>query len=282
MPDLPKAALWYARHGWHVFPLRPRTKEPFAGLGVYNATDDVNQVIDWWRRWPQANIGLHCGGSGLLALDLDEYKDNYEGQGLLSRDDEETLTSITGGSGTHLIYATPGGSRYGNAKGTLPYGIDVRGWGGYIVLPPSIHPNGRRYQWEIGYSPDALAPRPLPSSLLSILSSAVIRPRNCGEPSSASVATGIAGVERLIAALGLEVHPPIEYDNGGRKWILKHCPFQPTDAPHAQDRGAYILVAKDGHAAAGCQHARCQHRLHTLRQTGWTYLWNMVYGRVAA
>jgi hypothetical protein len=81
---LARAALWYARYGWAVFPLRPHTKEPFAQLGVYNATTDPARVAEWWQRWPHANIGLHCGGAGLLALDIDAYKDSYAGMDILA------------------------------------------------------------------------------------------------------------------------------------------------------------------------------------------------------
>ena len=76
-PQLQRAALWYARHGWAVFPLRPRTKEPFAGIGVYKATTDAAQVADWWQWQPAPNIGFHPGPAGLLALDADTYKETF-------------------------------------------------------------------------------------------------------------------------------------------------------------------------------------------------------------
>ena len=167
-----EAALWYARRGWHIFPLRPRTKEPFSGIGVYQATCDLAQIDAWWSQWPKANIGCHCGASGLIAIDLDKYKDNFGGDALLTRDDQETVTNLTGNGGTHLIYAMPDGARFGNATANLPDGIDIRGFGGYIILPPSIHPNGRAYAWEIGYGPQDLQPRPLPAFLEDLLRAA--------------------------------------------------------------------------------------------------------------
>jgi Bifunctional DNA primase/polymerase, N-terminal len=169
-----RSALWYARHGWQVFPLRPQTKEPFGGLGLYSATTDVQQIWQWWNRWPNANIGLHCGGSGVLALDADEYKDTYAGEKLLTRFDEDTVTNLTGSGGTHLLYAMPEDKVYGNAKAGLPKGIDVRGYGGYIVLPPSIHPNGNAYQWEGGYGPHEIKLLPLPDFLVAILDKAQV------------------------------------------------------------------------------------------------------------
>jgi len=271
--DLPRAALWYARHGWHVFPLRPHTKEPFGGLGVYNATADTDQVIDWWQHWPQANIGVHCGGSGILALDLDTYKDTYNGEGFLSRADEETVTNLTGSGGTHLLYAMPEGVRYTNATGNLPPGIDVRAWGGYIVVPPSTHPNGRRYAWESGYGPHELDLLPLPPALRTILDNARAHQRVAGPPNVYAVKAALKTVECVIERLDLDADGPSAYDGQeGRKWILKTCPFQPEDAPHKPDRGAFLTIARDGHIAAGCHHARCREMLHTAKTTGWRWL----------
>lgn len=272
MADLPKAALWYARHGWAVFPLRPRTKEPFARIGVYAATCDTNQVIDWWRLNPTANIGLHCGGSNLLAIDLDTYKDRYAGDGILGREDEETITNLTGNGGTHLLYSLEDGKRYGNATGNLPTGIDIRGWGGYILLPPSIHPNGNRYQWEMGYGPHEIAPLPLPSRLTDALETARGVRRAVGTPNNLAVAMARDIVLAVLAATGIQTYDEQEYDGIGRKWILKHCPFNPENDPHSDDRAAYILIARDGHIAAGCQHARCRQILHDAQMGGWRYL----------
>jgi len=132
--QLARSAIWYAKHGWAIFPLRPGTKEPFGGIGVYQATPDATQVTAWWDRWPNANIALHCGGSSLLAIDIDSYKDTYQGNGPLQQSDMETLTSLTGGGGTHLLYHVQDGRRWENAKGDMPAAIDIKAWGGYIVL----------------------------------------------------------------------------------------------------------------------------------------------------
>jgi hypothetical protein len=270
--QLARSALWYARHGWHVFPLRPHTKEPFAGIGAYNATTDTDQIMDWWTHWPQANVGMHCGGSGLLAIDLDTYKDSFGGDGFLSATDQETVTSLTGSGGTHLIYAMPANRKFTNATGNLPDGIDVRGQGGYIVLPPSIHPNGNKYQWEGGYGPHEIAPLPLPAGLLCILENAKAAQRVAGPPDRRAVATACVLVESIIESLDLDTIGPTEYDGSGRKWIMKTCPFNPEDNPHDRDRAAYIIIARDGHISAGCQHARCRERLKSEKRGGWKFL----------
>jgi len=274
--SLSRAAVWYAHHGWHVFPLRPRTKEPFAGIGVYNATTDTDQVMDWWRRWPAANIGLHCGGSGLLALDLDSYKETFGGDGFLARSDEETVTNLTGSGGTHLVYSMPADRKFTNATGNLPPGIDVRGFGGYIVVPPSIHPNGKQYQWEGGYGPHEIAPLPLPLALLRILEEARATQRVAGPPDSRAVALSVQLVESIIEMMEWAADGPREYDQSGRRWILRSCPFNPQENPHDQDRSTFIVVARDGHISAGCHHARCRERLRTEKCGGWKFIVRLV------
>ncbi len=270
--QLHRSAIWYARRGWMVFPLRPQTKEPFAGIGVYAATTDIAQIDEWWQRWPMANVGLHCGGSNMIALDLDTYKDTFGGNGFLSAEDQETLTSLTGSGGTHLLYSVPDGKRWGNAKGNLPPGIDVRGHGGYIVLPPSTHPNGRQYAWELGYRPDEISPRPLPASIVRILDDARLPQRIPGPPNDDAVSQALRFVESMLEAMDIATYPVQTYDGTGRRLIMKVCPFAPEDDPHGNDKASYICIARDGHITAGCLHERCRHRLHTQRIGGWSFL----------
>ena len=135
-----------------------------------SSTTNADQIRQWWNWWPTANIGIDCGKSGLLTIDLDTYKEEYNGAYL--RLDENTVTVITGGGGTHLWYRMPAGADYGNSKGKLPAGIDVRGRGGYVIAPPSLHKSGRRYLFEIGFDPRSLEPALLPAVLIDILDGA--------------------------------------------------------------------------------------------------------------
>src|SRR5258708_12135040 len=69
---LAQAALDYARAGLPVFPLRPQDKVPLVKHGVYAATTHEEQIARWWRRFPQANIGLPTGlASARIVLDVD-------------------------------------------------------------------------------------------------------------------------------------------------------------------------------------------------------------------
>ena len=173
-------ALKYAQAGLFIFPLRPRSKQPFAGLGLYGADTDQGLVSDWWERWPQANIGLNCGASGLLVIDFDVPKPDYEGAGLLAELTKcyPTTTANTASGGVHLFYRQPEAAGLGNGRGTLPHGVDCRGAGGYVLLAPSqvtYHgedarkrglPDGHtgRYAWA-----NRLKPAELPAILADLL-----------------------------------------------------------------------------------------------------------------
>lgn len=168
------AALSYARDlGWPVLPLKPGAKEPLTAHGVKDASDELEQIAAWWRRWPEANVGLACGASRRVVLDFDVAKEGYAGAELLDRLLREmpTVASRTGGGGWHLFFRVPDGAVIGNSRGRLPLGVDVRGAGGYVVLPPSVHPSGQRYAWAEGCSPEEQVSRTLPGFVLEHIKS---------------------------------------------------------------------------------------------------------------
>lgn len=197
--DMLATALWYAKWcGWTVFPVKPGGKIPLIAEGFRQASKDPGQITQWWGRWPDANIGLACAMSGLVALDFDEAKPSYAGADLLEdlRRNFHTTTAITGGGGRHLLYKLPQGAELSNSPGQLPAGVDVR-VNGYVVLAPSLHPNGKRYAWEIG--PHELMPQPLPAHVLDLLRPAPPEPKP--EPGKVSTAEDAQRVTAAVAAL---------------------------------------------------------------------------------
>lgn len=149
-------ALKYARMGLAVFPLRARNKTPATKNGCKDATTDQKQIAPWWDRWPDANIGIATGSvsGGLVVIDLDRDEEKgCDGYEVLREWEKqhgqlpETCQSITGRGGYHLLYRDTAEHRNAQA---LYEGVDIRGEGGYIVAPPSIHPNGHAYEWEQG------------------------------------------------------------------------------------------------------------------------------------
>ena len=144
------AALAYAEAGLNVFPLKPRSKVPATLDGLKSATSDVDQVRAWWQRWPEANVAIRTGTeSGVVVLDVDV---QHGGAGSLRELEQrhgelpKTARVLTGGGGQHVYLRHPG-HEIRNSAGKLGAGLDVRGDGGYVVAPPSVHENGRAYQW---------------------------------------------------------------------------------------------------------------------------------------
>ena len=123
-------------------------KHPRTLKGLRAATDDLPQVRDWWSRWPEANIGVPTG-DGLVVLDFDSDEALREAK---SRGLPSTLEVATA-KGRHLYFAGEARSRVG----LLP-GMDIRGDGGYVVAPPSIHASGHVYEWRS--TPGEVAPLP--------------------------------------------------------------------------------------------------------------------------
>lgn len=162
------AALQYLRLGWSVIPMRRREKRPAIPWQVFQTVlASEEEVRNWFRRWPEANLGVVTGAiSGLVVLDVDPRHGGDESLRALEREHgalPDTLEATTGGGGRHVYFAHPGGS-VRNRVGIAP-GIDLRGDGGCIVAPPSVHPSGRRYRWRKGCGPGQLTLASLPQWL---------------------------------------------------------------------------------------------------------------------
>jgi hypothetical protein len=177
-----KAALGHARRGWSVIPLVAKSKLPLVRWQPYQRQRaDEAQIRAWWRQWPVANIGIVTGPiSGLVVLDVDP---RHDGDASLAELEHrhgalpDTIEAITGGGGRHIYFRHPGQS-VRNKVGLAP-GIDLRADGGLVVCPPSIHPSGRRYAWEVSHHPDDTPLTPMPDWLLRL---AVAAPEGTGHP----------------------------------------------------------------------------------------------------
>lgn len=162
-PDLLTAALAAAGRGWHVFPLRPGDKRPAVKDWEARATTDPERVIRCWLAGPY-NIGIACGPSGLLVVDLDtpkadtpalpapfdapDVRDGADVLAVLAERQQkpfpvDTYAVRTGRGGEHLYFQTPDGSAR-NTAGRLGPLIDTRAAGGYVVAAGSTV-DGNRY-----------------------------------------------------------------------------------------------------------------------------------------
>lgn len=148
-------------------------KHPRTMNGVKDATNDLHQVRQWWQSWPDANVGIACGPSKLVVLDIDPRHGGDEALRDLvyGRDWPDTPTAITGGGGQHYYFRAPEGTPIRNSSGVLGPGIDVRGDGGYVVAPPSSHASGRTYEWEAGLAPGEVKAASLPQWVIDLLTS---------------------------------------------------------------------------------------------------------------
>jgi hypothetical protein len=148
-PLLLKAALAYARRGVPVFPCEPGAKRPLTRNGHWDATKDPHAIGRWWRRWPSANVAVPTGKkSGVVVLDVDPNAGGSESLGKLEQAGApvpKTARTRTGGGGIHLYFRYPRETNIRNSAGLLGPGLDVRGEGGYIVVPPSRTQGP--YQW---------------------------------------------------------------------------------------------------------------------------------------
>lgn len=151
-----------ARLGFKVVPLPPGEKYP-KGLRAWQeqATADKAQIEAWFQD-PALGVGWAMGaqpnGLNLAGIDVDVANGKQGWASLRALDMRfdlkpmlrNTTTSVTGSDGRHLIVCT-GDVLVTNGK--LGPGLDLRGEGGFLVAPPSVHPNGNRYRWIDGKAP---------------------------------------------------------------------------------------------------------------------------------
>ena len=177
-----------ARLGFPVFPCRKGGKEPATPHGFKDATTDTDRLAEWWAVSDDGttrplNLGLPTGrASGVWVLDLD----GPEGLETLECLEQEhgrlpdTVTVGTPSGGRHLYFRLPPGVEIRCAARVLP-GVDVRGEGGYVVVPPS-RVGGRPYRWvrlgEVAQAPDWLLEalhRPSPAAQTTAFSGGAVR-----------------------------------------------------------------------------------------------------------
>ncbi len=223
------AALAYACRGWSVFPCEPRGKRPLGRLaphGLKDATTDPDAIRAWWTAEPEANVAIATGAaSGLFVVDIDgpEGEDAYgvllvDHHGLCEGDQPDGVAVRTPGGGWHLYAALPDEARVPNSAGRIAPRIDVRGDGGYVIAPPSIHPEGGRYVW-VG-DPGPNLPRPRPWILEAV---APRRPRTPPRPALPARTDGCSRYG--YAALEAELTTLQEAPEGTRNHALNRAAF---------------------------------------------------------
>jgi Bifunctional DNA primase/polymerase, N-terminal/Primase C terminal 1 (PriCT-1) len=181
MGDMGAAAQAYARLGFRVFPLWPirlfegwkfcgcpkgekcpsAGKHPMTAHGVNDATSDEAKIAQWWKDTPIANIGIACGD--IVVIDIDpRHGGNRALEELEGKHGKLPATPqvVTGGGGRHFYFYSPQDAVIKNSAGLIAPGVDVRGQGGYVAAPPSLHASGKHYIWAADLASTPIAEVP--------------------------------------------------------------------------------------------------------------------------
>ncbi len=173
MVSMLDAALAYASAGWHVFPLKPGTKEPSTPSGHLDATIDPDAIRAWWSSSPRSNVGISLEPSGLVVLDVDVAEEKKGAESLVEFDAvlPTTLTQRTGRGGLQALFVR--GDVEPRRLIGFREGLDLLGKG-YVVAAPSVLTGDAfagaapgatgSYAWIDA----AVAPAPLPSVLRDV------------------------------------------------------------------------------------------------------------------
>ena len=190
-------ALAYIKINWPIFPVHSIKggkcacgksdcinpgKHPATDHGLHDASTDEAQIRKWFGR-RKYNIAIATGSvSGVFVVDVD-IRDDKDGRDIIDLLQErynklpDTVETITGSKSTHLYFLMPDDGRdVKNSTNKLGHisakGIDVRGSGGYVVAPPSLHVSGNRYEWEGSSDPtEGVRPAEAPPWLLDLVCS---------------------------------------------------------------------------------------------------------------
>lgn len=178
-PSMMLSALWYVRQGFAVFPLwwpnggacacpkgaacSSPAKHPMTATGFHDASADEEQVKAWWSKWPTANIGLPTGHD-FDVVDIDGAAQEWTEFTAANKMPEHHGVAMSGrAAGGFHYYCRPGGQKtVPSGKNGLPKGVEIKGHGGYVVAPPSMHVSGTAYRWIKELSADVHGEEPWP------------------------------------------------------------------------------------------------------------------------
>lgn len=150
-----EAALGYASLGWKVLPLKKESKEPDGSLvpnGVKDASSDETVIRQWWERNPKAGVGIATGlMSGIVVVDIDTQEEDAISRYLPAM--AEATPIVRTGRGYHIYFKAPSDlPKIPNIVRVEGKPVDIKGDGGYVVAPPTRHPETmQEYEWV--YSP---------------------------------------------------------------------------------------------------------------------------------
>jgi hypothetical protein len=179
---LPPEIRTAAARGWRWLPVQAHGKTPLVREWPKVATTAVDRLEAWAGEFPGCNWGMATGpGSGVFVLDVDGELGRTSLLACHRRGQKipDTLSTYTG-TGSHVYFRWPEGRTIHNSAGKLAKGLDIRGDGGFVVIPPSIHPNGIQYafsdpdepikdapEWLLELTAHPAKPIPVPSATIA-------------------------------------------------------------------------------------------------------------------
>ena len=183
-------ALYYLRRGWSVVPVRRGEKIPAIPWHQFQHRRATEAEIQDWFADPTMGVGIVTGAiSNLTVADFDGDIGAATEQDILPRLGAGPV-ALTGGGGCHRFFSHPG-KKVPTRKGILP-GMDLRGDGGFIVAPPSVHASGRQYSWDVDAHVDDLGLPSLTESMVELICQDVIH--GTGSVSPVTHAAGPLGL----------------------------------------------------------------------------------------
>lgn len=308
------AARWYTRQGIYVFPCHSVTpegactcrhadcssvgKHPRTKNGVKDATVDIETVDRWWGMWPDANVAIAAGLSGWAVIDIDP---DHGGDDSLHELEAthgkvpDTVRSITGGGGAHLVLQRP-------TEGFRPYvsiapGIDTRGDDSYILAPPSNHKSGGTYVWEVDRRPGEFDLAPVPQWFIAEMEASRGSSRELDDSPGALIETGrrekvlvsLAGTMRSRGMTASEIYAAISAVNDERV----QPPLATADlqriassvGKYAPDKGVFIsdiedLDPEEAESAIGGRVLIGEAMKRGVQPTNWLIENTLVRGRI--
>jgi hypothetical protein len=175
-----------AARGFQLFPCKPHSKEPAVSNWRKLATADPKKLVRWFTDFPEANWAVATGPvSGIFVVDLDGEQGERSWSELCQQNGGEVSTlTVRTPRGRHPYFCYPVGSEIRNSASKIALSVDVRGQGGYVLCPPSIHPSGTPYQW---LGPESQPVAEAPSWLLELRQQASEKGNGVGLPISEPV-----------------------------------------------------------------------------------------------
>ena len=148
MTEVQELAEQYVDYGWSVLPVKPDEKRPYMTnwLQYTKTKASKSSVQNWFRSLSGAGVGAVTGRiSGIVVLDVESYCPTPIEE--LLKEYPTQMIARTGSGGYHLYYQYPSSATRVSNRVRIFEGADLRADGGFIVLPPTRHPSGNRYEW---------------------------------------------------------------------------------------------------------------------------------------